>query len=177
MTITTTALPTGTWQLDISATSVTIAVRKLGLFTIPANLTVTSGNIEIDGNHELVNVEVLADAASYTSKNAKRNEHVRGGDFLDASNYPTISFRTGAVTRSGSGYHVSGTVTLKGQTSPIDVTIADVQFADDSGSFNASATIDRTAIGVDKFPTFFVGRDLELTVSAKASRTARVATA
>ena len=172
MTVTTAALPTGTWQLDTAATSVTVAVRKLGLFTIPADLAVTSGTIEIDGNHELVNVEIVADAASYTSKNAKRNEHVFSEDFLDASNHPTISFRTGAVAQSGSDYQASGTVTLKGQTSPIDVTIADVQLADDSGSFTASATIDRRAIGVDKFPTFFVGRDLELTVSAKASKTA-----
>jgi hypothetical protein len=62
-------------------------------------------------------------------------------------------------------------VTLKGQTSPIDVTVADVQLTDANGSFTASATIDRKAIGVDKFPTFFVGRDLELRVSAKASKT------
>ncbi len=71
----------------------------------------------------------------------------------------------------GSGYSANGTVTIKGQTSPVDVTITNVQFTDSDGSFTASAIIDRKAIGVDKMPTFVVGRNLELTVSAKAIRT------
>lgn len=172
MTVTTAALPTGTWQLDTAGTSVTVAVRKLGLFTIPAHLTVTSGTIGIDEHHQVTQVDIVVDATSYTSKNTKRDEHVHSGDFLDVNTHPTISFGTDAVASSGAGYEANGTLTVKGQTSPIDVTIADVQFTDDSGSFTASATIDRTAIGVDKFPSFVVGRDLELTVSAKTSKAA-----
>ena len=172
MTTSTTSLPTGTWQLDTSATTITVAARKMGMFTIPAKLTVTSGSIEIDDNHNVVNVDVVADASSYTSKNAKRNEHVLGEDFLDASTHPTISFRTGAVASGDAGYRANGTVTIKGQTSPIDVTVTDVQFTDSDGSFTAAATIDRNAVGVDKLPTFVVGRNLELTVSAKATRAA-----
>ncbi len=171
MATTTTALPTGTWKLDTSATAITVAARKMGMFTIPADLTVSSGTIEIDSNHQVVNVEIVADAASYASKNAKRNEHVLSDDFLDASTHPTISFRAGAVVLGGSGYSANGTVTIKGQTSPVDVTITNVQFTDSDGSFTASAIIDRKAIGVDKMPTFVVGRNLELTVSAKAIRT------
>jgi polyisoprenoid-binding protein YceI len=169
---TTTALPVGSWKLHAVATTVTVAVPKMGMMNVPADLTVTSGTIDIDDNHNVVNVDVVVDAASYSSKNAKRNKDVLSKNFLDSETYPTISFRTGAVAASDGGYKTNGTVTIKGQSSPIDVTVSSVQFADDSGSFTATATVDRKTIGVDKLPTFIIGRNLELTVSAKVTKTA-----
>lgn len=169
---TTTALPTGTWQLDTLATTVTVSARKMGMFAVPADLTVTTGTIEINDSHGVVSVNIVADAASYKSKNAKRNEHVIGKDFLDASAHPTISFQADSVVASGDGFRANGTVTIKGQTSPVDVTVTDVQFTGTDGSFTASATVDRKVIGVAKMPTFVIGANLELTVSAKATRKA-----
>ena len=169
---TTTELPTGTWQLDASSTTVTVTVKKLGFITVPATLDVRSGSIEIGDDHQVTNVDIVIDASSYTSKNAKRNEHVLGPDFLDAETHPTISFRTGQVTSGSAGYNSNGTVTVKGQSSSIDVTIVDVDVSGTSGSFTATATVDRNALGVDKMPAFIVGRNLQLTVEAKASLSA-----
>ncbi len=166
----TSQLPPGTWQLDTSKTTVTVSATKLGLFTIPATIDVMSGSIEIDDDHNVTNVEIVVDASSYASKNAKRNEHVLGSDFLDASTHPTIAFRTGRVTPSDAGYASNGTVTIKGQSSPIDVTIPDVEVNGATGSFTASAAIDRNAIGVDKMPGLIVGRNLQLTVKATATK-------
>lgn len=166
-----TTLPTGTWQLDGSATTITVSARKLGLFTIPAELTVTSGMIEIDANHEVVNVEILADAASYRSKNSKRNEHVLSDDFLDADKHPTIAFRTGGVTATEDGYRAEGTITVKGEATPIDVLVSDIDVTEAQATFLATANIDRKAVGVTKFPAFFIGRNLQLTASASARRT------
>lgn len=172
MTTQTIALPVGTWQLDASATTITVTARKLGLFSIPADLKVTGGSIEIDGDHAVVNVDLVADATSYKSKSAKRNKHVLGNDFLDVAVYPSISFQAGTVVASGREYRANGTVTIKGQTSPVDVIVTDVQFTDSEGSFTASATIDRKAIGVGNVPTFVVASELELKVLAKVKRKA-----
>ena len=87
--MTITQLPSGTWQLDTSATTVTVSVKKLGFFAVPATLDVSSGSIEIDDDHQVTNVDIVVDASSYASKNAKRNEHVLGPDFLDTKNHPT----------------------------------------------------------------------------------------
>lgn len=166
--MTTTQLPTGTWQLDPSATTVTVSVKKLGFINVPATLAVTSSSIEIDDDHQVANVDIVVDAASYASKNAKRNEHVLGPDFLDVENHPTIAFSTGRVAPGSAGYTSNGTVTVKGQSSPIDVTISDVEVSGTNGSFAATATVDRNALGVDKMPGLIVGRNLQLTVDAKA---------
>ncbi len=166
----TTALPTGIWHLEPS-TTITTTVKKMGVITVPATLDLVSSTIEINADHEIVSVDVVADASSYASKNAKRNEHVVGEDFLDAAVHPTISFRADTVTADGSNYRAKGSVTVKGRTSPVDVTIADVNFTDTTGSFTASATIDRKTIGVDRMPTFIIGRELALSVTAKAAKT------
>jgi polyisoprenoid-binding protein YceI len=163
-------LPSGTWQLDTSASTVTVSVKKMGLFTVPATLTVTSGTIEIDDNNQVTNVEIIADASSYTSKNGKRNGHVLGSDFLDAENHPTIGFRTSQVASESPGYTSSGTVTVKGQPSPIEITITDVDVSDAVGSFTATASVDRKTIGIDKMPTLVIGRSLQLAISAKARK-------
>lgn len=166
----TTVLPTGTWKVDTATTTVTVTVKKLGLFDIPAALTVSSGVIEINEQNEITNVEVNVDAASYKSKNTKRNEHVISGDFLDAETHPTITFRTGSVLASGGGHRATGTVTVKGRTTPLDVTVGSVDVGADAGSFTATATVDRNSIGVDKMPSFVIGSDLHVAVSASVVR-------
>lgn len=166
----TTTRPTqGTWTLDPSATTIVVTAKKLGLFTIPASLNVVSGTIEIGADHQVTSVEIVADAASYASKNAKRNEHIVGSDFLDAETHPTIVFRSDRVTPGDAGLVSNGTVTVKGQATTIDVTVSNVDVADSAGSFVAAATIDRNAIGVDKLPSAVIGRQLDITVNASAS--------
>lgn len=163
-------LPTGTWVLDASATTVTVTARKLLAFTVPATLTVTSGSIEIaDGR--VVSVDVVADASSYASKNAKRNEHIVGPDFLDAANHPAIRLQADDVASSASGGTARGSVTVKGRTTPITVTISNIDIDGDAATFHASAVVDRADLGVDKLPSLIIGPKLELIVSATASRT------
>lgn len=166
----TTVLPTGTWTIDPSTTTVTVAVKKLGVFTVPATLAVVSGTIEIDNDHDVTTVHVTVDAGSYASKNAKRNEHVIGPDFLDADEHPTIEFRADRVEPGPNGHTSTGTVTIRGATSPIDVTVADIAIDGARGSFTGTAVVDRKAIGVDKTPTVVIGRLVQLTIDARATK-------
>jgi polyisoprenoid-binding protein YceI len=166
----TTQLPAGTWQLDTGATTVNVSAKMLGVFTVPATLAVTSGTIEIDANHEVTGVDITVDAASFSSKNAKRNKHVLSSDFLDADNHATISFRAEHVSSNDATYTSAGIVTIKGQSWPVDVAIAGVDVTGDTGSFTATTTVDRKAIGVGKLPTFVVGQNLQLEVAVIARR-------
>ena len=162
-------LPSGVWKLDPTQTTIAVTAKKLGLISVPGTLTMSAGTIEINGDHQVVSVEVIADAASYTTGNTKRDEHVRSADFLDVDRHPHLAFRTGDVASTPSGYRANGALTVKGETFPLNVDISSVEFDARSSSFVATATVDRTAIGVDKFPSFFVGRDLQLAVAAFAS--------
>lgn len=162
---TTTTLPNGTWAIDTAATELTVTVKKMKLITVPATLAVTSGTIEIaDG--AVSRVEIVADAASYTSSQGKRDEHVASPDFLDVAAHPTITFSAESVASTS---QVAGTVEIKGRKSPITFAVSDLNISESSASFSATSTVDRTAIGVDKLPTFVIARDLDIAVTATAT--------
>ncbi len=163
-------LATGTWQLDPSATTVTVSATKLGFYDVPATFDVTSGVVEIDDNHQVTKVEVVVDAASYTSKTGMRNKHIVSKDFLDAERHRSISFQSNRVTPASDGYTAEGTLTVKGESSPMTVTVTDLDVQGESVVFSCRATVDREEIGVGAMPMFYIGRKLRLAVSASISK-------
>ncbi|MEO1055482.1 MAG: YceI family protein [Actinomycetota bacterium] len=158
----------GTWTIDPAATTVTVSVKKLGLFTVSADLTVLDGQIDIDSDGSVTGAAVQIDATSYRSPNDKRNEHVRGADFLDADNHPVLAFRADEIAPDGAQYTVSGTVNVKGAESAVVAVVRDVDVRGDAATFSLSAALDRTTIGVGKLPSLFVGNRLQLDVAATA---------
>ena len=89
-------------------------------------------------------------------------------DFLDAENHPHLVFTAAQVTPDADGYRAAGSVTVKGKTSPLEVEITNVEFDADRGTFTATATIDRNAIGVGKLPSLVIAPRLRLNVTATA---------
>lgn len=167
--MTTQTLPTGTWSIDPAATTITVTATKLGFLSVPATADLMEGSITIADDGSVSNVEVIVDAASYTSKNPKRNEHVVSADFFDAGNHPTIEFRSSSVGPTGAGWRAEGTLTIKGNTSPLTLDITDLQNEDSTPSFTVAAAIDRSKAGVDKMPSFVIGNTIDLTATVGAT--------
>ncbi len=162
-------LPTGTWVLDTSATTLAVSTKMMLAFTVPATLTVTSASIEI-AEGQVVTVEVTVDASSYTSKMAKRNKHVVSPDFLDAAKYPEIQFQASYAASSAAGGTATGSITMKGRTTPVQLTITKIAIDGDIATFEASGHVARADLGVDKMPSLIIGSMLDVTVSATARR-------
>lgn len=167
----TTQLPSGTWQINPAETTVTASVKMMGVINVPATLAITSGSIQINDASEVTSVDIVADAGSYASKNAKRNEHVRSDDFLAAEAHPVITLVASSATAADDGYRSRGAITVKGKSSPVDIVINDVEVDGATGSFTATATADRKALGVDKMPAFIISREVDIVVSAAVTRT------
>ncbi len=158
------ALPDGTWNLDPSATTVTVSTKMMSLITVPATLAISSGSISItDG--QIANVEVTADAGSYTSAQKKRNDHISSADFLDAAQHPTITFSASGGTTS----QVSGQVTVKGKSTPLTFNVSSHNVEGDRATFSATTTADRMDLGITKMPGFIIGTQLDITVAAEAT--------
>ena len=139
----------------------------MNVIGVSATLTVISGTVSIADGH-VAAVEVTVDASSYASPSAKRNSEVIGAGFLDAKTHPTITF-TAQGPRNGEV--LSGKVTVKGKTTPLDFAVSDISVDGDTSSFKATATADRTKLGVDKMPTFIIASHLNIDVTATAART------
>lgn len=165
-----TTLPPGTWQIDPTSTTVTVSAKKLLLWTIPGTLTVSHGSIEIGADGQVAAADVVADAGSYTSKLARRNAEVVGSKLLDAASFPTIAFHADTVVPAATGFQATGTVTIKGRTSPISMIVSDVSTSESTATFRAEATVDRRDVGVDAMPSLIIGNELQLSISASARR-------
>lgn len=165
-----TAPPIGTWVVDATSTRLTVTAKKLGVFSVPATLTIDRGTIAIADR--AIDVTVVARADSYASANDKRNEHVRSADFLDADQHPDIVFSADELAAAGAGFSVAGTVTVKGNSTPLQFDVSDVSVDGDRASCSATAQVDRSALGVDKLPAFVIGNTLEIALDVSANREA-----
>lgn len=168
MSTTSTTLPTGTWNIDPAATNVSVTVKKLKMITVVGKLTVTSGTIDIAETGDL-NVDVTIDAASYDTGNEKRDTHVVSADFLDAETFPTISFAAKATATGTGAVTIPGTVTVKGDTSPIELSVDSIDVKGDTATFVAKTVVSRHALGVTKMPNLVIAKDLDVTITAKAT--------
>lgn len=64
-------------------------------------------------------VEVNISTSSLDTQTAKRDDHLRSADFLDAEKYPTITFKSTRVQRAGKGLKVTGDLTIRAVTRPV----------------------------------------------------------
>ena len=116
------ALPAGAaesmWQIDPAHSSVQFSVRHMMVSNVRGAFTKVAGTVrgdEQDPTH--ATVEATIDTSSIDTREAKRDEHLRSPDFLDVAKYPTMTFRSKTITKTGDGrYDVTGDLTLHGVT-------------------------------------------------------------
>ncbi len=100
-------------------------------------------------------VEATIDVASIDTGIAMRDDDLRSDNFFEVVNYPQIVFRSTAVERRPSGLVALGTLTMHGETRPIELPFEIVGVDEDSETkkialgIRASTTLDRDEFGID----------------------------
>jgi len=146
------------YVLDKSHAHVTFTVDHLGFSTVHGQFRDFDAQIDFDPEAvEETRLRFVIQAESVDTFWPKRDDHIRGADFLDVVTYPEIVFESTSVTPTGGETaEVTGNLTMVGQThevtfeaqlnklgpSPFDAskTIA---------GFTVTGEIDRTQFGVD----------------------------
>src|SRR3954452_25598951 len=96
----------GAWQFDPTRSSVAFHVRHFyGLMTVKGEFADYDGTLELAATPA---VELTLQAASLDTKQAKRDAHLRSGDFFDAENHPQIRFRSDSAELDGDALRVQG---------------------------------------------------------------------
>jgi len=99
---------------------------------------------------------------------AKRDQHVKSADFLDAKQFPDITFHSTSVKKSGDDYAVDGDLTMHGVTKPISITVTKTGEAGGHIGFWTVFTVKRSDYGVSFMPTK-LGDSVEVTLSTEAA--------
>ncbi|MFE4971970.1 YceI family protein [Kitasatospora sp. NPDC056651] len=114
---------TGDYVLDPTHTRIGFVARHAMVTKVRGAFHQFEGTAHLDGNDpSRSTAQVVIKAESIDTGVEQRDQHLRTNDFLDAPNFPDITFRTSAVEpKSGSEYRVTGDLTIKDTTRPVTI--------------------------------------------------------
>jgi polyisoprenoid-binding protein YceI len=116
--ITTTQIPTGTFQIDPIHSTVGFAVKHMVVSTFRGRFEDYSGELRTadDGSLQLVGT-VRADSILVKDENLAG--HLKSPDFFDAEQYPELRFVSSAISIDGERVELVGDLTIKDRTHQI----------------------------------------------------------
>ena len=120
------------YVIDPSHTSLIFGISHFGFSYTYGRFNKLSGGYVLDrANLSASRFQLNIDAASIDTNDAKRDEHLRSPDFLNAKQFPVISFQSTAVTSQessrGTVYQVKGKFTMHGVTREITLPLQKLQ--------------------------------------------------
>lgn len=137
----------GTWSLDPEKTTVSFRTRALWVLPVKGTVKALSGDAQIRPDVAVKGTLVI-DAASFDTKNKKRDDHLRSEDFLEVVKYPTIVFTANGGRPAGAGrVEITGLLTVHGRSQPLTLQ-AEVSGSGNSTTVSTEVEIDRSLWGV-----------------------------
>jgi polyisoprenoid-binding protein YceI len=102
------------------------------------------GNITFD-EKDLKNsvMDVSIDVSTINTGNGMQNTHAKGEQWFDVAKYPTIRFTSSEITKTTTGYLVTGTLEMRGVKKEIGV-----PFTFDQNKFTGSFEVNRNDFGI-----------------------------
>jgi len=110
------------YQLDPAHTTVGFKVRHLMVSDVKGSFDQVEGTLNFDpAKVENSSVNITIQATSVNTRNAKRDDDLRGASYLDVAKFPTITFVSKKVAKSGDGMTVTGDLTIHGVTKEVSI--------------------------------------------------------
>lgn len=146
----------GAYTLNSDHSKVTWSVNHLGFSTYAGQFQGVTGTLKIDpANLAATDLQVTIDTNLVGTLTPALDTHLKSADFLDTAKFPTATFKSTKVVRTGpKTADVTGNLTLHGVTKPVVVHAtfnqAGVNFVDKQYSlgFDGKAVIKRSEFGV-----------------------------
>jgi polyisoprenoid-binding protein YceI len=145
---------TGTWTIDSVHSKIGFVARHAVVSKVRGAFDIYEANIVLDGaNVPASTISFSAKADSIDTGNEQRDGHLKSADFLDVENYPTVDFKSTAITQTGDAtFDLTGDLTIRGTTRPVTVKFEANGVAEAFGTtkagFEGTATISRKEWGL-----------------------------
>jgi len=169
----------GTWEIDAVHSHVGFVARHLMVSKVRGSFTKLEGEIITAENPLESSATATIDMTSLSTGNEQRDGDVKGENFLDAANHPTMTFRSTGMRADGENYKLDGDLTIKGITHPLELSVELNGFGPDPyggtrAGFSATGEINRTDYGITAnmvLPTggVMVSEKIQLTIEIEAS--------
>lgn len=165
--------PAYRYQLDSGASEVSAKVSYLGLGSKTARFPAMRGSIRMTPDRlETSALDVELDARAMTAGGKRDTDYLKGKDFFDVANHPTVRFTGNRMTMlSETSARVEGQVTARGVTRPA---ILAVTFRDPPAratgrepvQLAATTSINRRDFGMTAY-SMVIGKKVTITIKAR----------
>ncbi|MGO4385440.1 YceI family protein [Specibacter sp. RAF43] len=142
-------LSEGVWMLDLAHSEIGFTVRHAGISKVRGRFTDAAAEARVGDSLANSTLHAVVKTASFDSGDANRDTHVRSADFFDVEKYPDMTFRATSVEGEGEEYTLTGDLTIRDITKPVDL---EVEF---------------TGVAVDPFGATRAGFTAETVISRK----------
>jgi len=179
----TTVMAADSFTIDPLHTFPNFTIDHLGFSTMHGRFGKTSGKLTVDEAKHTGSVDIVIDASSVNTGFIKRDDHLRSPDFLNAAEFPEITYKSTKVTIKGdvTGHAtamVDGNLTISGVTKPVSLDVTrmhcginpmDPKKQQYRCGFDAHAKIKRSDFGV-KFALPAIGDEMNIDLEVEATR-------
>jgi len=132
-----------------------------------------------EGAIEESSVEAVMQAASISTGQAQRDEHLRSGEFFDVEQFPTLTFRSSGVGSNGDGgLAVTGELTIHGVTREVELDVTESgrgidPWGNERIGFSAMTKVDRRDFDLSwnqalETGGILVGNDIKISLEIQA---------
>jgi polyisoprenoid-binding protein YceI len=165
-----------TYQIDPVHSSLLFRVKHMDTAYVYGMFTSMKGTVVVDeANPARSSINIEVDANSVYTHNEQRDNHLRGPDFFNTRQFPTITFKSTQVRRiNANTVQVRGDLTIRGVTRPITASVTltgkgkNPQGKDIIG-FETTFTIRRSEFGI-RYGLPGLGDEVQVTLSIEADR-------
>lgn len=168
-----------TWKIDQAHTQITFSARHMMISTVTGQFSNVTGTVELnEAEPEKTTVAVQIPADTLSTKDERRDAHLRSPDFLDVANHPFIEFKSTRVERTGENTaRLHGDLTIRGVTRPVTLDVEYLGKAKSpmgtwSAGFEASGKINREDWGLTwnvplETGGWLVGKEVKIHISTE----------
>ena len=148
-------MTTERWNIDPSHSAVRFTVRHLVISRVHGSFERWQGTLDFDeAKPSESKIMVRIEAASISTGDAKRDDHLRSTDFLDVTTFPLLTFQSEIIDRTGNeAYRMIGELSLHGIAKPVELAVELLgrgkdPWGGDRIGFRARTTINRRDFGL-----------------------------
>lgn len=124
---TTGSAPLPRWSLDASHSHVAFSVRHMMITNVRGEFGKVTGEVSYDpARPEESQLKVVVDVASISTREEKRDAHLRSADFFDAEAHPQMTYVSRLVRRRGEGLEIVGDLTIRGTTREVVLVVDEI---------------------------------------------------
>ena len=167
-----------TWTIDPNHSQVNFAIKHLQVSTVRGSISGVTGTVVWDDKDpSKSSVEATINTTTVTTNNEKRDGHLKSADFFNVEKFPTMTFKSTAVTGASGKLQVVGDLTLAGVTKSVTLDV-DGPTPPQKGmggklvtGFSATGKLKRSDFNFgSKFGEPMLGDEVQFTIDVEAGK-------